>query len=207
MARRTKEEAAATRAALLDAAEEVFLERGVARASLDQISRRAGVTRGALYWHFRNKGDLFRAMLERVHLPFEDLLNNLDHAEVGHRPLEAVRLGCHTGLKQCDTPRHRRVHGILLHHCERTDDFDPLQAKAEIARETCQALLRQFQQAEERHQLRPGLSPERATDLFHYALSGLFWEWLRVPDAFSLSQRGPALVDDLITLIGSSETP
>ena len=66
MARRTKQEAAATRAALLDAAEEVFLERGVSRASLEVISRRAGVTRGALYWHFRNKGDLFRAMLERV---------------------------------------------------------------------------------------------------------------------------------------------
>lgn len=202
MARRTKQEAAATRAALLDAAEEVFLERGVSRASLEVISRRAGVTRGALYWHFRNKGDLFRAMLERVHLPFEDLLNELDDSSVDHHPLEAIRLSCHVGLRQADTPRHRRVHGILLHHCERTDDFDPLEAKAEIARETCQALLRQFKQADLKQQLRPGLSPERATDLFHYALSGLFWEWLRAPQAFTLSERGPALVDDLIRLIG-----
>ncbi|OBX33695.1 HTH-type transcriptional repressor BepR [Halomonas elongata] len=74
MARRTKAEAEATREALLDAAEEVFFEKGVACTSLEQIARHAGMTRGAVYWHFRNKADLFRAMLDRVRMPFEELV-------------------------------------------------------------------------------------------------------------------------------------
>jgi len=48
MARRTKAEAAATREALIDAAEEMFMEHGVARTSLEQIARHAGMTRGAV---------------------------------------------------------------------------------------------------------------------------------------------------------------
>src|SRR5690606_41278730 len=69
VARRTKAEAEATREAILDAAEEVFIENGVSRATLEQIARRAGVTRGAVYWHFKDKNDLFTAMINRVRLP------------------------------------------------------------------------------------------------------------------------------------------
>ena len=57
--RKTKEEAYQIRCNLLDAALTVFYERGVAQASLDEIAKAAGVTRGALYWHFKNKEDLF----------------------------------------------------------------------------------------------------------------------------------------------------
>ena len=71
MARRTKEEALQTRNTLLDAAELVFDVRGVAGASLQEVAETAGVTRGAVYWHFRDKVDLFNAMMDRAILPFE----------------------------------------------------------------------------------------------------------------------------------------
>ena len=71
MARRTKSEAAITREQLLDAAERVFRERGVTRTSLAEVAAAAGVTRGAVYWHFRDKADLFDAMCERATLPLE----------------------------------------------------------------------------------------------------------------------------------------
>ncbi len=71
MARRTKEEAQATRSALLDAAECVFLQQGVSRTTLADIAHAAGVTRGALYWHFKDKADLFNAMLDRVTSPLD----------------------------------------------------------------------------------------------------------------------------------------
>src|SRR5690606_12983243 len=57
--RRTKEQAEQTRASILAAAEQLFLEKGVAHSTLDQIARAAGVTRGAVYWHFENKAHLF----------------------------------------------------------------------------------------------------------------------------------------------------
>jgi AcrR family transcriptional regulator len=55
VARRTKEAAAITREHLLDAAERVFRERGVAGSTLGEVAAKAGMTRGAVYWHFRDK--------------------------------------------------------------------------------------------------------------------------------------------------------
>ncbi|MDR0458334.1 MAG: TetR family transcriptional regulator, partial [Burkholderiaceae bacterium] len=81
MARRTKEDAQATRAAVLDAAERVFLRRGVTRTSLAEIAQAAGVTRGAIYGHFRTKADLFTAMMGRVTQPLEAEIARLEQAD------------------------------------------------------------------------------------------------------------------------------
>src|SRR5690606_1835351 len=80
MARRTKEEAQATRIALLDAAEAVFQQRGVSRTTLADIAHAAGVTRGALYWHFKDKADIFNAMLDRVTSPMNAGWDSLKQA-------------------------------------------------------------------------------------------------------------------------------
>jgi len=71
MVRRSKEDALATRNSLLDAAERVFLAQGVAGTSLNDIALAAGTTRGAIYWHFKDKADLFNAMMERVVMPLQ----------------------------------------------------------------------------------------------------------------------------------------
>ena len=62
--RRTKEESELTRTAILDAAERIFCEQGYAVATIDGVSRAAGVTRGAFYWHFKDRQDLLMAVLE-----------------------------------------------------------------------------------------------------------------------------------------------
>ncbi len=61
--RRTKEEAARTRARLLKAALSVFASRGYAATTLEDIALQAGVTRGAIYWHFQNKAELYDCLL------------------------------------------------------------------------------------------------------------------------------------------------
>src|SRR4051812_40843078 len=66
MARRTKEEAKETRNRILDTAEKVFVKKGVSNTSLAQLAQAAGLSRGAIYWHFRNKAALFDAMMKRV---------------------------------------------------------------------------------------------------------------------------------------------
>jgi len=69
MARKTKKDAELTRQRIIHAAREVFLVRGVSRTTMEHIAAQAGVTRGAVYWHFDNKIDLFHAMREQVFLP------------------------------------------------------------------------------------------------------------------------------------------
>lgn len=61
--RRTKEEAAATRAQVLDAALRVFSRKGYSATRLEDVGAEAGVTRGAIYWHFKGKADLYTALL------------------------------------------------------------------------------------------------------------------------------------------------
>lgn len=64
--RKTKEDADKTRAAILKAALEVFYRKGVSRATLADIGKEAGVTRGAIYWHFKDKVDLFLQLHEHI---------------------------------------------------------------------------------------------------------------------------------------------
>lgn len=202
MARRTKAEAAATREALIDAAEEMFMEHGVARTSLEQIARHAGMTRGAVYWHFKNKADLFRAMLERIRMPFEDLIREIDDPAVHDSPLSAIRLACLKGMTRLEQPRYTRVHSILLYRCEFFSDIDPVAMQEEIACDVYDALLKYFTLAAEQQAL--AVSPDIAADLMNTCLSGLFHDWLRKPDAYSIHDRGQVLIDQLLNLIAAS---
>jgi AcrR family transcriptional regulator len=105
MVRRTKKEAAATRDALLDAALRVFRDRGVAHTSLEEVAAAAGVTRGAVYWHFKDKADLFTALCERVQLPMERC------SLAGGAPRRSARCAAHARhqwLDDCSRPMRAR---------------------------------------------------------------------------------------------------
>lgn len=60
--------------ALLDAAERLFLERGYANVSMQQIAEAAGFTKGATYYHFQSKDDLFLAVSKRLAMNMRDRL-------------------------------------------------------------------------------------------------------------------------------------
>lgn len=61
--RKTKEEAGETRSAILQSALDTFYEKGYSRSTFDEIAKRIGYTKGAVYWHFRNKPDLVTALI------------------------------------------------------------------------------------------------------------------------------------------------
>ncbi len=74
MARKTKEEAAATRASVLMASLDLFSEQGYSRTTFSDIARSIGMTRGAVYWHFDNKPALLAALIDFVHERKEKLV-------------------------------------------------------------------------------------------------------------------------------------
>ena len=81
--RRKKEDSEQTKQAILDAAIEVFGEYGVAKSSLEKIAQRAKVTRGAVYWHFENKQQIFDALHECLHTPFiQAIVDGLEQASI-----------------------------------------------------------------------------------------------------------------------------
>ena len=124
MARKTKAEAEATRELILDAAEQLFFQHGVSRTTLEKIAAAAGVSRGAIYWHFENKSALFSAMLERIRLPFQQMLGQLDTLQQGD-PLAQLRDFLIQSLTLISSSeRHFRVLSIVLLRCEYIDDLN-----------------------------------------------------------------------------------
>src|SRR4051794_23548999 len=96
-----------TRAALLAAARELFTERGYAVVSTEEVVRRAGVTRGALYHHFRDKQDLFRAVFEALE---QEMAERVASAAVSEAdPWERQRLATGAFLDNCLDPAVQRI--------------------------------------------------------------------------------------------------
>jgi len=61
--RRTKEDAEQTRKAILASALDIFFEKGYSKTTFDEIARRINLTKGAVYWYFRNKPDIVAALI------------------------------------------------------------------------------------------------------------------------------------------------
>jgi AcrR family transcriptional regulator len=107
---RQAERSEATRKALVDVARRLFAKRGYADVGTEEIVRRAGVTRGALYHHFSGKEDLFRAVAEQVE---EEMTRKSAEAALAHEdPWEQQRAGWEAFLDACLDPAVQRI--ILL---------------------------------------------------------------------------------------------
>lgn len=97
----------ATRRALVDAGRALFAERGYAGSPTEEIVRRAGVTRGALYHHFRGKEDLFRAVLEEVEQGLTERVAR--EALSDPDPARQLELGLDLLLDACREPEIQRI--------------------------------------------------------------------------------------------------
>ncbi|OWJ97966.1 TetR family transcriptional regulator [Pseudomonas sp. A46] len=202
MARRTKEEAEETRVQILDATERVFHEKGVSRASLAEIAAAAGVSRGAIYWHFENKTDLFQAMLERIHLPLEELARASEREDepdpLGRMHQLLVRL-----LKRVELdPQSRRIHEILRYKVEYTEELGDLHRRMrEQSIECDQRIAKALSNAVSRGQLPAGLDCRLAAVSVHAYMEGIQTNWLLAPDGYSLADEAEILVDSLMDML------
>ncbi len=199
MARRTKEEALETRDHILDTAEQVFSEKGVSRSSLADIAAAAGLTRGAIYWHFRNKADLFQAMMDRVVLPMEQMTaraGSADHDD----PLAFVRdcalhvLKRVTSDKQC-----QRVFEISAHKCEYVDEMRQLRDRHIECRTDCLAQIeRGFRNAAKKGLIAPSVNTRYAAVGLHALVDGLIMNWVLDPQYLGLAKAAAPMIDNYI---------
>ena len=191
MVRKTKAEAQETRHQILDAAEQVFLAQGVARTSLQQVATAAGLTRGAIYWHFKDKAALFEAMMDRVVLPCETAI-----ADALAAPPEEALAGLAT---MAMVPLHElatqeqvlRVFRIAMHFTEYTEELAPVQQRhlesvAEFQAQL-ETLLRRAQAA---GAIGPDFAPRAAAIGLFALVDGLMRHWTLAPGAFDLMAVG-----------------
>jgi AcrR family transcriptional regulator len=112
--KRTKhaERSEATRAALVAAARALFARHGYARVGTEEIVRAAGVTRGALYHHFRDKEDLFLAVFEEVEREVTERIGARVIGGGAADPVDALLIGAEMFLDVCAQPEVLRI--VLL---------------------------------------------------------------------------------------------
>ena len=207
MARKTKAESEQTRQDILNAALELFHDRGYARTTLEQIARKAGVTRGAIYWHFKDKVDLFVGLKEEIEdsggIRLKDLL------QMPVASLADIQDGLLRYFNQLELDqRFRRYFETVIFRTEFTDDLVEL-------RDQYQNRLRSLQQRDEDNLRRlQNIGLVRAdVDCIQAALAlralliGLLHTWLMDSSAFSLSKQGGALIGDYLAGLKPVEQP
>ena len=196
MVRRTKEAAQATRSHILDTAELVFERDGVSHTSLGEIAKAAGLTRGAIYWHFQNKADLFNAMMERVTLPLEEA-NEVCGFKGSDVTLAQLRDGFVNLLRKLTTdPQLRRVFDIATHKVEYVGEMNAVREHHLSLRNECLAdLERALRRAVRTGQLPKGVSPRAAAVGLLALFDGLLQNWLLDRGGFDLSRVGRQVFD------------
>ena len=116
MARRTKEEAEATKKAISMATLEIFCEKGYSRTTFDEIAKRINLTKGAVYWHFRNKADILSEIIRKT---FEITRNIIAIKVPKIDSLEQLKQYMHEELKLIENnPEYRQCLYFVFHQME-----------------------------------------------------------------------------------------
>ncbi len=199
MVRRTKEEAQETRDAILDAAAKVFVEKGVTKASLDAIAKEAGFTRGAVYWHFKNKLEVFSALHDQLFISTtEQIANELtdDHDD----PLKQLEDLCVDLLKQLKTnEQKRRILTIFFLRCDYAGEMEQFLALQKQQKEQSFQLFSQcFEWAIKRKQISSSNSPALLTKMLIFFITGIAIEYLRYPDLFDIEDSAEQLISTFL---------
>lgn len=204
MPRRTKPEAEHTRETVLDAAIQVFLDQGVARATLEDIGRVAGTTRGAVYWHFHSKINLLIAIDERVRLFGEEVLAKVGSYN-GPDPLGELGRALIAAFEIIESDPHLRpMLTVLLLRCEYTSEMAPMRERQQRSNEALRAELGRISRlAAKAGLLAPPWRPETAVTALHALLTGLIHNWLQDAE-FRLAVDGGDAVRSLMMSMGVS---
>lgn len=175
------------------------------QTSLEQIAETAGVTRGAIYWHFADKVALFKALHERVRLPQEDMVRQA--AVEGHPdPLgfvEQIALDC---IKTITTDqRLMRVYSILLVRCEYVGEMkEALRRQQDADAAMSENFARIFALARDNGSLSDRWTPGTAARVFELMLRGLWTDWLRHDQNFDLMEAGSRCLSELFVSLRST---
>jgi AcrR family transcriptional regulator len=173
--RRTKEDAAKTRAAIVDAALACFDRHGITGSTMEHIAAEAKCTKGAVYHHFDCKRDILAELRDQVSVPMLDEMDT-ELLHEGESPaLDRIEGFLLRMLERLDSDsRTRRVIAVMQLRCEYVDELaDELQGAARKQERMARAFEAAYREARKAGQLAPGVDPGIAATETLMFLSGL----------------------------------
>ena len=174
----------------------MFEQHGVSGTSLGEIAKVAGLTRGAIYWHFTDKADLFNAMMERVTLPLEET-----EEACGFKgddiTLSQMRSGFVDMLRKVMTePQLRRVFDIATHKVEYVGEMNAVRERHLAMRNGCLTdMERALKRAVRSGEMPKGISARSGAIGMVALFDGLLQNWMLDRNGFDLMRVGGQVFD------------
>lgn len=202
MARKTKEEAQKTKEAILDAATDLFATQGVSSTTLAHIAKEAGVTRGAVYWHFKNKDDLLLALKEYLFEPFKELEASLDDPKV-EDPLGLLHQAHLKFFKNMEEhPRILKLLRVFLTKYEHSAHLEQVFLnKANCHREGLNQVEDVLSMAVSKKQLPDSFNVRLGALATISFIDGLIHNWVIFPETLSIEHDIPVLLEGLVKML------
>jgi TetR/AcrR family transcriptional regulator, acrAB operon repressor len=203
MVRKTKEDAELTRQRIIDGARTVFLTRGVSRSTLEHIAAQAEVTRGAVYWHFKNKTEIFYALRDRAFLPLIDrMYDTLAIQTDDIDPLTQIENSLSDTINELnENIEMRQIYEIMMIKCEYVDEFATvLQQILNNCSDITGKIQLAYERAHEQNLLTPTLTPHTLALDTHLFFSGLLHMWVKDADGSRFRHQAKQLIQSHINL-------
>ena len=196
MPRKTKEETEVTRRRILDVALDVFAEKGYSRTSLQEIADRAGYTRGAVYWHFKNKADLLAALGEDVEGESFDAMEELQRL-TSRQDLNRVLCDY---LRRLETDeRFGTFCRVIEYRTEWVEELEPLlESSRHELRDLAEWLVEAVRRLAALGEIDPSRDLERDGLALYIHVLGLWTIWMTDPELLSMTRDAPEQIGSLL---------
>ena len=201
MARKTKIEALKTRQHLIDVAITLFAKNGVSTTTLTDIADAAGLTRGAIYWHFDSKVSLFNEIWNiQPYIP-QDIRRKIK-SQNQNDELALLREVMIETLRFISTDRRQHeLLQILYHSCEFNGEMYTEQEIRERYWFNRERVKKSLRSCISKGQIPVNTNVELMITIMHGYFSGIIKNWLLQPENLNLYEQAPDVVDNLLVML------
>lgn len=185
MPRNTKENAELTRQRLLDVAQQLFAQNGISGTSLENIASKAQVTRGAIYWHFRDKQHLLQELYLRIQPQIDKLRQSLAD-DLKLDPALALWRYIHRILLSIENDESMRLVAsiVMLRDEGKNQRASALHMDASRQKELLNILIKILNDAKNKNQLQQDINVHHAGIALQATMRGIVFMRLALPENF-----------------------
>jgi TetR/AcrR family acrAB operon transcriptional repressor len=200
--RKTKEEAEKTRATILKSALKVFLKNGYSKTSLSDIAENAGYTRGAVYWHFKDKSEILKNIISKFHDRFFSKQHNILESSLD--PIHKIYEMININLPLLYNNKEFRDFIELTWFKTEIDQHEGLlQGKIAITKSFNDTITTLFKEASYEGALKNGVDPEIAARTVTSIINGVYRGYFIIPDKLQNEKTGRTIIENYLEQIKS----
>lgn len=198
--RKTKEEAKKTKDKILKSALNVFLKNGYSKTSLSDIAKNAGYTRGAVYWHFKDKSEILENLISKFHSRFSSKQSDILESTLD--PIDKIN-----GMIDINFPmlynnkEFRDFIELTWFKTEIDQHVGLLEGKIAITKTFNDTIAALFQEASVKGSLRSDVDPEIAALSVTSIINGIYRGYFVMPDKLQSERTGRAILENYLNQI------